>query len=47
MGEVYCAEDTRLDREVVVKVLPAKVASDAKRNMSELGVSLEGRSLGR
>jgi eukaryotic-like serine/threonine-protein kinase len=30
-GEVYCARDTRLDRIVVIKVLPAALAMDADR----------------
>ena len=31
MGEVYLAEDTRLDRQVAVKLLPSEFTQDADR----------------
>src|SRR2546429_8464847 len=31
MGEVYLAEDSKLNRKVAIKILPAEVASDQER----------------
>ncbi len=31
MGEVYCARDTKLNRDVAIKVLPAAFAQDEER----------------
>jgi serine/threonine protein kinase len=31
MGSVYLAEDTRLDRQVAIKLMPAEIADDKDR----------------
>ena len=43
MGEVYRGRDTRLEREVAVKVLPAHLSSSAevRQRLRELGLDWE------
>ena len=45
MGEMYWARDTKLDRDVVIKVLPESVAADAPpaRNPTVSGARQIGR----
>ena len=43
MGEVYKAKDTRLDRSVAIKVLPAQVSADPERRPGGRGVGAQDR----
>ena len=37
MGEVYCARDTRLNRDVAIKILPAAIADNLVANRYDAG----------
>ncbi len=46
MGEVFLAQDTKLDRKVALKILPSEFAEDKDRMtrfVREVGICLPGR----
>ena len=45
MGEVYRARDTKLDRDVAIKVMPEEYASDPERLARRAAIILVGRTL--
>ena len=45
MGEVYRAEDSKLGREVAIKILPEAVNSDPERLMRTFDVTPDGKRI--
>ena len=45
MGEVYRARDTKLDRDVTIKVLPGSLADDPERGLPASRFQREAKTL--